>query len=310
MEERLEEELMEDLAYEEAEGAADIFDEEDAFEDYDAADQDMFEEDEWEGGDEDYFDEEFGEEGFEELEDYADEYEDYGDEMDEEEEDEFDSAMAYALGAEDADEFFKKLWGGIKKFAKKAKRGIGKVARVAAPFAKYLPGPYGALASKGLGLLGKLRAEGATEEEALEAFAELAAYDEAAIPIVAGLAARALVKGRGARMSYPARKKLVKGMKKAAKTLVRKKGPKAVRALPKIVKSVKRTAAVRRTPVRVMPKIVTRTAAKVAKSPKLTKKLSRPSPKAKRIIKRVVGKKMARSYLLKGPVRISISGSA
>ncbi|MCF6147055.1 MAG: hypothetical protein E3K37_00170 [Candidatus Kuenenia sp.] len=308
MEERLEEELMEDLAYEEAEGAAEMFDEEEGFEDYDAADE-LFEE-EWEGGDEDYFEEDYGEEGFEEFEDYAEDYgEDYGDEMEEEEEDELDSAMAYALGAEDADEFLKKLWGGIKKFGKKASKVAGKVARAATPFAKYIPGPWGALASKGLGLLGKLRAEGATEEEALEAFAELAAYDEAAIPVVAGLAARALVKNKGARLSFPARKKLVKNMKKAAKTLVRKKGPTAVRALPKIVKSVKRTAAVRRTPIRVMPKIVARTAAKVAKSPKLTRKLSRPSPKAKRIIRRVVGKKMGRSYVLKGPVRITISGS-
>lgn len=312
--EYLEEELMEDLFYQEAEGAAE-FGEEEEWEGYEAADEFEFGEEEWEAGEE-FMEDEFEEEGYDEF----DEFEEYAFD---EGEDVFEDLMAYAMEADDADEFFGRLIRGIKKIAPKIMKGVrtagkfvGKAARVAAPIARMIPHPYAQAAATGLNLLGKLRAEGATEEEALEAFAELAAYDEAVRPIVAGLAARSLVKRKGAMMPFPARKKLVKTMNTAAKTLVNRRGPKAVRALPKIVASVKRTAAARRTPVQAAPKIVKRTVAKVTKSKPLTKKLSKPVPKAvnkvRAVIRRVAPMAplgpmgVGRSFTMTGPVRITV----
>jgi len=311
-----EDEMYEDLAYEEAEGASE-FEEDLEMEEFDDFEEDEFlEEDEGLEGAEDYFEgDEFSE--FDEADEYEDieafdEFEDAYE--DDEAEDMLDSAMAYALDAEDADEFFKKLWSGIKrvgrgvvKVARKASPIIGRIARVAAPVLSAIPHPYAQIAGTAAGLLSRLRAEGATEEEALEAFAELAVRDPRAIPIVAGLTARTVLKRQGARLSYPARKKAVKDAKAAAKMLVRKRGRTAIRALPKIAKSVKRTAAVKRTPVAARIKIVKRTAAKVARSSRLTRNLSRPSTKAKRMVKGAAAKTKARSYTIKGPARITIS---
>jgi hypothetical protein len=234
--------------------------------------------------------------------------------------------MAYALGAEDTDEFFRRAFRAVRRVARGAGRIarrvapiVGRVARAAAPIARLIPHPYARAAAPVLGLLGRLRAEGATEEEALDAAAELAAYDESAIPIVAGLAARTVLRGRGATLPLAARRRLVHGMGVAARTLTRRRGPGAVRALPRIVRSVRRTAAVRRTPVRVAPGIVRRTAARVARNPRLARRLARPVPGARRRVRRAVrvvgglGAGVAgypRSLTLRGPVRIQITSAA
>lgn len=306
MSERLEEELMEDLGYEEAEGAAEMGEEE-GFEEYGAAEEAELGAEEWEGSEEELFEEGFEEEGFEEG------FEEYGEEAELGAEEALEDAMAYALGAEDTDEFFRRLWRGVRRVG----RTVGRVARVAAPIARLIPHPYAQIAARGLGLLGRLRAEGASEEDAMDAFAELAAYDESALPIVAGLAARTIVRSRGARMPMPVRRTLVRGMTTAARTLTQRRGPTAIRALPRIVRSVRRTAAVRRTPVRAIPRIVRRTAANVARSRRLTRRLSRPIPTpAARRARRVVagaslaGRAVPRTFTLRGPVRISITSAA
>jgi hypothetical protein len=182
--------------------------------------------------------------------------------------------------------------------------------------ASYIPHPYAQAIGRVAGIVGKgarlaqrLRMEGASEEEALEAFAELAAKDPRALPIVAGLTARTVLKSKGARLSKPARKKVVKQMKGAARNLVRKRGPAAIRALPKIAKSVKRTAAVKGTPAVTAARVVRRTAAKVARSPRLARKLARPSPKARRIVRKAKVAVKPRSYVLPGPARITITAA-
>ncbi len=321
----LEEELYEDLDYEEAEGMAamedelemDEFGEEEFEEEFDDFEAEDYEDEEA------YFEEDFMDEY--EADDYGD-YDDY-DEFDEFEddyaaEDTLDDVMAFALGAEDADEFFGRLVKGFKKVAKKVKRGIrkaapvvGRIARGVSRVARVIPHPYAQAIGRVAGVVGKaanlaqrLRAEGATEEEALEAFAEMATGDRRALPIVAGLTARTVLKSKGARMSPGARKQVVKQMKGAAKTLVRKRGPKAIRALPKIAKSVKRTAAVKGTPPVAATKVVRRTAAKVAKSPTLTRKLARPSATTKRLVRKAASK-AARSYVIQGPARVTISAA-
>jgi len=333
MSERMEEDLMQDL-YDEAEGPAQTAEE--GFEEFE--EEDLAEEGEWEGAEEDVFEEGFeegfeeedvfeGEEGFEE--DVFDEGEEYGD-VDEAE---LEEAMAYALGAEDTDEFFRRAFravrrvaGGAARVARRVAPVVGRIARVAAPIARAIPHPWAQAAAPALGLLGRLRAEGATEEEAMDAFAELAAYDETAIPIVAGLAARTLMRGRAARLPMAARRQLVRGMGTAARQLAQRRGPTAVRALPRIVRSVRRTAAVRRTPARTAPRIVQRTAARVARTPGLARRLSRPAPAARRrvraIVRRVGGMMPGgmipgigrgpggRTINLRGPVRITIRSAA
>ena len=63
-------------------------------------------------------------------------------------------------------------------------------------------------------------------------------------------------------------------------------GPNAIRALPKITRSVKRTAANRGTPASARPAVAARTASKVAQNPAILRRLSAPSP---------MGQSMARS---------------
>jgi len=308
----LEEELYEDLAYEEAEGMSDLHDEDLEMDEMDYYDEDEFDDEDEYDEDEtsDYFDDEFDD--FDE-DDELDEYDDFDeeDEFEDEEEDAMDSIMAFALDSEDTDEFFKKFFRRIKKVAKKVRRGVrkvkrfvGKAGRFAAPILSAIPLPQAQIAARVARMAGRLRAEGASEEEILEVMAEIATKDRRVLPIVAGLTAKTILKGKGTTMSFGARKKAVKDMKKAAKVLVRKQGPTAIRALPKIAKSVKRTTARKGTPTKAKLMIVKSTAMKVAKSPTMTRKLAKPSAKAKMLAKTVV---KAKSYTIPGPAKITIT---
>ncbi len=308
-----------DMLYEEAEGATEFAEDMDGFEEFGdeelAAAEDWGEEDAWE---EDVLEEDAYDEddylGVEEVEDWDEESVLEDDYEAEEEEGDLDSVMAAALAAEDTDEFLGRVLRGIRRYAPAALRAarraapvIGRVARTAAPILRTIPHPYARAAGTVAGLLGRLRAEGASEEEALEAVAELAARDPRALPVVAGLAARTVLKSKGARMSRAARVKAVKDAKTAAKMLVRKRGAPAIRALPRIAKSVKRTAVVKATPASARTKVMKRTAAKVARSPAMTRKLARPSPKAKEAVRRTA--RRVRTYTISGPARITITSA-
>jgi len=295
----LEDDLYEDAAFGEAEGAADFYEDEmeDMFAEADFGDEFM-EADEWDAMDalEDEYEDEF--DGFEAYEF---------------EEDPWEDALAYAMGAESEDEFLGRLWKAAKGVAKNVASGVAKVAPIVSKVAGVIPHPLAQAISKGAGVAGKvanlaqrLRAEGATEEEALDAFAELAAADMRALPVVAGVAARSLVKSKGAAMPMGARKRAVKDVKAAATTLVARGGKKAVRALKPITKSVNRTAAVKGTPVTAKPKVVRATATKVSRSPRMVRKLARPSP-AGMTMARGGGAGFSRSYTIQGPARITIS---
>ena len=290
----LEDELYEDDAYE-AEGAAEFYGDgmEGLFSEGEFGEE-FQETDEWEAMDplED------------ELEDEIDALEGY-----ELEDDPWEGAMAYALGAESEDEFFKRLIQGAKKVAKKVASGVSKVAPIVSKVAGLIPHPIAQAVAKGAQVAGKvanlaqkLRAEGATEDEALDAFTELAARDPRALPVVAGIAARNLVKGKGAAMPFGTRKTAVKDVKAAATNLVARGGAKAVRALKPITNSVNRTAAVKGTPTAAKPKVVRATAAKVSKSPQLTHKLAKPSPMGM-----TNGRRGSRSYTIAAPARITIT---
>jgi hypothetical protein len=281
-----EQDIMEDLAYAEVEGPAEFMEDESDL-------MDGFESD----GLEDYADL-TGEDAFDSYEDEFEADESVG------------GILGQALGAEDEDEFFGKLFAGAKKLAQKAAPWVGKIARGAAPILSMIPHPAAQGAAKVAGLLGKLRAEGATVEDALEAVAEIAARDRRALPVVAGLAARSVVQNRGAAMPPTQRRQVANTMTRAAKTLVASGGSKAIRALPRITRSVKRTAAARGTPASVQPKVVARTAAKVAQNPNLLRRLSTPSPQGQATVSRTVGNSGgggSRSFSVAGPATITIS---
>lgn len=319
-----EQELYGDLAVDEAEGAAYMGDE---LEDLGMEDVAEGFEDEFDDGFEmEGFQDEFLEaEGMDELEmgdEFDDGFEAYEDDYADAEE-ALENVMAYALGAEDADEFFGRLVRGLRKVGgrvvgavRRAAPTIGRIASGVSRVAGMIPHPYAqaigrvaGLVGQGANLVQRLRAEGATEEEALDAFAEMAARDPRALPIVAGLTARTVLKSRAAQLSPAARKQAVRQMTGAAKTLVNRRGPAAVRALPKIARSVTRAAATKGTPPATAVRAVRRTAAKVARNPSMTRKLARPSPAARQRVAQVtrtVGVR-PRSYVIQGPARITIT---
>jgi len=197
---------------------------------------------------------------------------------------------------------------------------VSKIARAAAPVLRMIPHPAAQVAATAANMIGKLRAEGASEEEALEAIAEFAARDRRALPVVAGLAARTVMKQSAAQLSPQQRRQAVRTMTRAAQTLVRQGGPAAVRALPKVTRSVLRTTISKGTPPALRPRVVASTAAKVAQNPTLLRKLVRPSPSGQRLLRRIApnavvggqsyggfaGQGTSRTFRVSGPGEIRI----
>jgi len=315
---------LDELDIEEAEGAAegeldladellDLEDEElDDVDDLDADDLDMLDS---EDGD-DFLAEDDGEDDLYGLDEYE-----FGeeDEDDWEDADSFEDDLAFALAAESDQEFFKRLGRLAKKAVKFArKKVIPAVAKYAPGVGKALtaiPHPWAQAAGRAAQVAGrvakvinKLKAEGASAEEGLEVFAEMAARDPRVAPMAIGMAARSITKGKGRRMSQTQRKVAVRRMVKAAQRLLARRGPKAIRAFAKVTKGVKRTTAAKGPPAAVRPKVVQRTAERVARSPLLVRNLSRPSPQAKRVLGRVGGISGSRHIVtLPGRGRIMIT---
>jgi hypothetical protein len=141
--------------------------------------------------------------------------------------------------------------------------------------------------------------------------AELAARNPRVIPVVAGIAARTLVRRAGAAMPTAARRQAVRNVARAAQTLVRSGGPARIRALPRVVRSVQRTAATRRTPPAVRPRVALNTARRVAASPRLARRLSRPLPRGRALVRRALAGgalrpgmrgPMMRGAMMRGPM--------
>ncbi|OQW43903.1 MAG: hypothetical protein A4S16_05310 [Proteobacteria bacterium SG_bin6] len=298
---RFEEDMFDDLAMDEAEGAADGFDAYDAGDEFDAGD----EADGFDGADEaDGFD------GYDEFDaaDAGDEFDSYDEadgfdtadgfdgfeEGDEGDEEDIDRMLAFALGAEDSDEFFRRIartlsrvGGAVARGVARAAPVVGQIARTVAPVAGLIPG-VGAIAGPVANVLGQLLADEASEEEALDAFAELSVRERRAVPVVAALAARTILGPRAANLPPAVRRQAVQTIRAAATQLVNRGGPGAIRALPRIARSVRRTAVARRTPVQMRPQVLANTVRRVARqNPQLRHRLVRPSPTGRRVIQRV-----------------------
>jgi hypothetical protein len=287
---RYEESMSDDLAFDEAEGAADTYDEFDEMEQGEGFDEEADEGEEADESDElemSSFDEMEAGDDYDEGDgfDEGDEF----DESDESDEEAWDQALAFALAAEDGDEFIRRLARGVRGVARVVRRAaptIGRIARAVGPVASLIPGVGTAIGGVA-NVVGQLMADEASEEEALDAFAELAVRNRSAIPVVAGLAARRVLGPVAARMPAAARVQAVRTIRRAATQLVNRGGPTAIRALPRIARSVRRAAVTRRTPPSVRPLVLARTARRVAgRQTGLRNQLTRPSPVGRRVIRR------------------------
>ena len=312
MSERFETDVMEDLFSDTAEGPSRFEEfEEDSFEDVDAGEEDEFLSrivsgvGQAVGG-------LLGADEFEEMEDWgdvesADEWEGA---------DSMEDAVADALEADDTDEFFRRLRriaGRAINVARRVGRGVGQVARVVGPIASMIPLPQAQAIGRIANVAGRLLADGADEFEAVDELVDMAETEDnidAAAPVIAGLTLRRVMPGVS-RLPRATRRQLVRGVSQATRTLVRRQGPQAARAVPRIVRTAQRAVRQRRIPARALPQVVRRTAARVASSPQAVRRLARPVAGAggRRMAGGVTGLRGAsRRFRMRGPVEVIIRG--
>jgi hypothetical protein len=199
--------------------------------------------------------------------DLADEFDDAADDFDDAA-DEIDDAVAEVLQADDADEFL----GGLRNVLKKIAPIVSKVAPL-------LPIPGAGIIGKAADIVSKVAADEADEMDAIDDLADLGdEFDsvDPVAPVVAGLAIKKAIPAV-ARLPHGARKQLVKAATAATKHVARHHGPAAARAMPAIVRHARRTAAKQGAPASALPQIVRRTAAQVARSPQLVRRMAQTS---------------------------------
>jgi hypothetical protein len=186
--------------------------------------------------------------------------------------DELEDAVTEALDADDADEFFGKLFQGIRNVAKK-------VAPIVSQVAPLLPIPGAGLIGKAADIVGQVAADEADELDAFDGMIDIAdeadSFDAAA-PVAAALAVRKAVPN-AARLPHQQRKQLVKAAGAATRHIAQRHGPAAAAAVPAIVRHARRTAVQQGASPRQLPQLVRRTAARVARSPQLIRRFARAS---------------------------------
>jgi hypothetical protein len=182
--------------------------------------------------------------------------------------DQIDDAVAEVLQADDADEFL----GGLRNVLKKVAPIISKVAPL-------LPIPGAGLIGKAADIVSKVAADEGDEMDAIDDLADLGdsvdSVDPVA-PVVAGLAIKKAIPTVSS-LPHTARKQLVKATTAATKQVARHHGPAAAKAMPAIVRHAHRTAARAGAPASAVPHLVRKTAAKVARSPQLVRRMAQAS---------------------------------
>jgi len=310
MSERFETDVMEDLFTDAAEGPSRFEEfEEDSFEDVDLGEEDEFLS-RIVGGIGQAVGGLLGAEEFDEMEDLGDV--EAGEEWEGVES--MEDAVADALEAEDTDEFLRRLRriaGRAVNVARRVGRGVGQVARVVGPIASAIPLPQAQAIGRIANIAGRLLADGADEFEAVDELVDMAEDEDidAAAPVIAGLTIRRVMPAVS-RLPRPARRQLVRGVSQATRTLARRQGPQAVRAVPRIVRTAQRAVRQRRIPARALPQVVRRTAARVARSPQAARRLARPVSGApgRRGMGGMGAPRGGRRFTLRGPVTVTIRG--
>ena len=228
-----------------------------------------------EGFDEDGFDEEgFDEEGFDEdgfdEDGFDEDTPDHGDAM--------ELAVADALDAEDADEFFGSLLKKVGRFAKKALPVVGKVMSA-------IPLPMTQAIGGVANTIGGMLADEADEGEAFDGMLDFAededAFDAAA-PVIAGLALRKAAP-QVKTLPLQARRQAVKTVTKAVHQLARRHGTAAVAAMPAIVHTARRHLAARRLPAAQLPAMIRKVAAHAHRNPRALKTYVKRGPRHGRV---------------------------
>jgi len=228
--------------------------------------------------------------------------------------DAMETAIADALEAEDSDEFLRRAVQGVRRAAQVARqvgRGVGQVARVVGPVARMIPLPQAQAIGAIANIAGRLLADGADEFEALDAilsFAEEEDAVDAAAPIIAGLTVRTMMP-RAARLNRTTRRQLVHSVRQSTQTLARRQGARAVRAVPRVVQAVQRTAQRRRMPAQQLPQAIRRATASVAQNPRLVSRLAQSTQHASTVTRRYAtgtSTGIPQRLVIRGPVEITI----
>jgi hypothetical protein len=251
----------------------------------------------------------------EEMNEFEDEFNDnFGEEFAEGESvdaiDAMEEAIADALKAEDSDEFVRRL-GRALNVARQVGRGIGSMARVVAPIASAIPHPAAQAVGRVASVAGRLLADGADEFEVLDemlAFAEEEDAVDAAAPIIAGLTIRTIMP-RAARLNPVTRRQLVQSISQSTRALARRQGTPAIRAIPRVVQAVERTAQRRRVPAQQLPQAVRRATASVARNPQLVSHLARATQHASTLSRHYSTRTstgIPQRLVIRGPVEIMI----
>jgi hypothetical protein len=224
-----------------------------------------------------------------------------------------EASIADALSTQGADEFLARILGGVARLAPRAARETPR--RPVRGRRADRPAPRGSGSDRIrarqpltglLRRLGQHLAEGGEVREAFADLAELFAEEglDEALPVLGGLTARALLEplsaGRG---TAPVRRQLVASATQAARTLVGRGGPEALRALPRLADSMARTALRRGLRPAALPQALRRTVAQVASQPALLARLARPGRRHSPIRP---GRGAAQRLVVPGPVEIRI----
>jgi hypothetical protein len=102
-------------------------------------------------------------------------------------------------------------------------------------------------------------------------------------PVVVGVAARQIAKHHAAALPAAHRQQVVRHVNRVAKVLTRAAGPRGIRALPKLAASVARTADARGTSIPGRLAVLRRSAHRVARNPRLMRKLAAPTARGTRL---------------------------
>jgi hypothetical protein len=285
------------------------------------------------GADEEFDDEAGGEETFEAnsgVEEFDDGPQEFSETAESRAPDSLEEAVIGTVGVQNTDEFFSRLYAGVRRVVRHLAGGIsastaGKEAgRAERPSnrtserSEQAAGPLGPVArplQEILPILQMFASQGLDELQAFQDIADWFAEGEKdeALPVLAGIAARAmtlpLVGGHTARLSRPVIRALVNATTQATHSLIQQGGAQAVRALPHIVRSVARTALRRRLPIKDLPEAVLRTTSQIATQPALMRRLTSlgASTKARSAPVRVVRLEGPQRFQIHGPVEITIT---
>jgi hypothetical protein len=203
------------------------------------------------------------------LDDPADELDDPLDDPADDPLDELEEAVTDALEAEDSDEFF----GGFRNILKT----VGNVARKVAPIAKAIPIPQAQLIGGAADLIGNVLADEGDEIDALDELADFADEEDgfdALSPAIAGVAIRGALKHKAAHIPRVQRRQLVKTVSKVAKHIARKHGPRALAAIPGIVRHAHNVVVRKGLSAKHLPHLVARGARLALRSPRVLRKFA------------------------------------